>query len=187
MGNNKTDWNIIDVFLSKYRSNFVKPYLSKYKVFCDIGCGKEGKFIKSIHKYVKKAYGYDFKLLKEEKSKNYILKKSDFTKNNIKYDIISFLAVLEHLDNPDFILKKIYSKLNKNGLLILTTPDKKSKCLLEFLAYKLKVINREEIEDHKTYYTKETLIEKLKTNNFKIIKHKYFQFSLNNLVVCSRD
>ncbi len=40
-----------------------------------------------------------------------------------KYDIITMLDLIEHVENPLEILKKANSLLNKNGLLVLVTPD----------------------------------------------------------------
>ena len=40
-----------------------------------------------------------------------------------KYEIISMIEVIEHLKNPWQDLKKIYKSLNKDGKLIITTPN----------------------------------------------------------------
>ncbi len=182
----KEKWNFIDKFLSSWRYGFIMPYLNKNVILCDIGCGREGKFLLSVSQKIKQGYGYDFKLNKNLKKENITLTKGDFSKYNLKYDLVVFMAVLEHLENPKQVLKQINSKLNKGGKLILTTPDKRSKWLLEFLAYKLKIISEEEIRDHKHYFNKVELIKILKETNFKLIKHKHFQLGLNNLVICEK-
>ena len=64
------------------------------------------------------------------------------------------LAVLEHLSYPEDILKEIHRVLKKDGRLIITVPSKIAKPILEFLSYKMNVIDRLEIEDHKKYYNK---------------------------------
>jgi len=180
------EWNLIDIFLSKWRCKFLKKYLSKNKIFCDYGWGQKGRLVIEISKQVKKAYGYDPKLKKEFQSKNIILTR-DINKINQKFDIISSIAVIEHLEKPKEMLEEIYNKLNRKGLLILTTPDKKAKGLLEFLAFKLHIINEEEIRDHKHYFNKRELIKILKENKFRIIKHKYFQLGFNNLIIGEKE
>lgn len=40
-----------------------------------------------------------------------------------KYDVISFVQVLEHLDNPLEVLKKIKNNLNKNSILYIEVPN----------------------------------------------------------------
>jgi len=184
---NSSKWNGLDNFISKWRSKFVFKYLEEDFEVCDIGCGQEGRALVSIKDKIKAGYGFDFKLKKKEiKIDNIKLFRGDFNQIDKKYDLILFLAVLEHLENPDEILKQINSKLKKGGKLILTTPDKRSQWILELMAYKLKIINEEEIRDHKHYFNKKELIEILEKTGFKNIEHKHFQLGLNNLVVCSK-
>jgi len=40
-----------------------------------------------------------------------------------KYDVILLIEVLEHTDNPEYILRKINNVLKINGLMIITTPN----------------------------------------------------------------
>ena len=44
-------------------------------------------------------------------------------KLNEKFDIIVSIGTIEHMDNPIKIIKKLKSCLNKNGKIILTTPN----------------------------------------------------------------
>lgn len=180
------EWNFIDRFIAKWRYKFALPYLDKSKIVCDIGCGKEGLFLCSVRKRIKEGYGFDFKLKNTCEIKNIKLMNTDFKDYNKKYNLILLFAVLEHINYPNSFLKIIRSKLKNDGFFILTTPDKHSKWLLEFLAFKLHLINEEEIRDHKRYFTKKTLIAILKKNGFKKIKHKYFQLGLNNCVICKK-
>jgi len=179
-------WNFIDRTLSRMRYKKVMPYIKKDLVVADIGCGKEGLFLKNISSKIKKGFGFDFKLKKEIKHKNITLINGDFAKHKDKFDVVIMMAVLEHLDNPLKILKQIYSKLNKGGVIILTTPDKRSKWILEFLAFDMHIINEDEILDHKHYFNKKELFSILKTANFSKIKHKHFQFGLNNFITAKK-
>ena len=186
----KTNWNFIDDLLSQWRSKFIKPYLSKEHIVCDIGCGQEGKILVSISDLIKEGYGFDFNLKNSTKKReNIFLSNKNFLDCEKKFDIIILLAVLEHIPYPDSVIKllnDIHKKLNENGVLIMTTPDKRSKKILEFLAYNLHLINEEEIRDHKHYFNKSELLSFLQNSGFKNIKHKHFQFGLNNLVVCKK-
>lgn len=179
-------WNIIDRTLSHMRYKNVMPYIRKDLVVADIGCGKEGLFLKSISSKIKNGFGFDFKLKKEIKYENITLINGDFSKHKGKFDIVIMMAVLEHLDHPLKILKQIHSKLKKGGVLILTTPDKSSKWILEFLAFKLHIINEEEILDHKHYFNKKELFSIMAAAKFSKIKHKHFQLGLNNFVVAKK-
>lgn len=186
----KTNWNILDKFLSRWRSKFVLPYLNPQSTVCDIGCGQEGKLLVSIADNVKEGYGFDFNLKSDKHlKKNIFLSNKDFALCDKKFDVMVLLAVLEHLPYPQSVegmLKSIFERLNDGGVFIMTTPDKRSQWLLEFLAYKLRIINEEEIRDHKHYFDKKELIKFMREAGFKSVKHKHFQFGLNNLVVCKK-
>jgi 2-polyprenyl-3-methyl-5-hydroxy-6-metoxy-1,4-benzoquinol methylase len=53
---------------------------------------------------------------------NYCLKNIFEFNAEKKYDFISIGEVLEHVENPLLLLKKIYSTLSFNGVCFLTTP-----------------------------------------------------------------
>ena len=79
------------------------------------------------------------------------------------------------------ILMNLKKKISDNGIIFITAPGKKSKWILEFLAYKLKIINAELLKEHKRYYD-ELEYEKLsKLADTKIIKFYYFEFGLNTV------
>lgn len=153
----------------------------------DIGCGWNAELLRDLEPYISRGVGIDFKapdLLSPKIStyKSYLNKALPF-KNN-EFEIVTMLAVLEHLENPLKILSEIQRVLKKDGLLILTTPSWLAKPILEFLAFKLAIVDKDEIIDHKRYFNHTDLI-KLFDNleNLKIKKHKYFQFGCNNLLV----
>ena len=64
-------------------------------------------------------------------------------------------------------------------MLFITAPGKKSQWILEFLAYKLKLINEELTREHKRYYDKFEYEKLSKLTSMKIIKFYYFEFGLN--------
>ena len=93
------------------------------------------------------------------------------------------LAVLEHLDlilvNPLF--SEFKRVLKPNGKIILTSPTPKSKNIMDFLAFKLGIISKLEIGDHKKYYSKKDLEKLSRQNGFVLEEYKTFQFGLNSL------
>ncbi|MBF8250052.1 MAG: Methyltranfer dom protein [Candidatus Levybacteria bacterium] len=54
----------------------------------------------------------------------YICSKIENYTNEDKFDVILALQVLEHVKQPRIFLKKITSLMKKNGLLLITTPNK---------------------------------------------------------------
>ena len=95
-------------------------------------------------------------------------------------DIVTALAVIEHLNQPNIFVNEIFRILKPGGECILTTPAPTSKALLEFLAYKIHIISEKDIRDHKQYLNRSgiiTLFEK-----FDSVTISYFQFGLNTLI-----
>ena len=182
---------ILDKFLYEYRTSKIKPYIKKYDncKLLDIGCGTEARLLKAIEQYISYGVGVDFKppelkTKKLETIKLTIENKLPF--ENESFDIVTMLAVIEHLSYPEDILKEINRILKKDGILLITVPSKIAKPILEFMAFKLKIINREEIEDHKKYYNKKDLIISANNANFYIKKHRYFQFGCNNFAIFAK-
>lgn len=81
-----------------------------------------------------------------------------------KYDIIVLGFILEHVDDPVYIIKKMLTQLKENGQMFITVPNAEAlnrrvghfagmlqdMCILSENDYQL---------GHKRYYTKQTLIE----------------------------
>jgi 2-polyprenyl-3-methyl-5-hydroxy-6-metoxy-1,4-benzoquinol methylase len=88
----------------------------------------------------------------------------DFFEINEKFDVIIICDVLEHLPDPVSALKKIYSLLNKNGLLFIQVPNIASrKCR------KLKEKwNLWCVPDHRFHFTPSSISALLNKNNFSV-------------------
>ncbi|ETD27881.1 class I SAM-dependent methyltransferase [Helicobacter canis] len=94
------------------------------------------------------------------------------------------LAVLEHLHHPQAMLEEIARVLKPNGILLLTVPSHLAKPVLEFLAFRLKIVSEAEIADHKRYYNKRDLRELVASvPELTLTKHKYFQLGMNNFCI----
>ena len=107
----------------------IKEMKWKGKRVLDVGCGT-GNFAREIAKKdAKYVLGIDYadeaiKIAeKNNKEKNLKFKKLDVIKLDEKFDIIVSIGTIEHMDNPIKIIKKLKSCLNKNGKIILTTPN----------------------------------------------------------------
>ena len=99
------------------------------------------------------------------------------------YDIIILSAVIEHLDKPELILNILKKRLSKDGIIFLTAPSWKSKPILEFLGYKLNIINANLVNEHKRYYDLEEYKKLSKLVGMKIKKFYFFQFGLNTVCI----
>lgn len=158
-------------------------YISKDNnmIVLDFGCGENALFLKSIQNKIKKGYGVDKKYkLKDYKNIEIVNDIKKISDNSM--DLITMIAVLEHLDKPLSVISNLYDVLKPGGKIVITTPTPVSKPLLEFLAYKLKIINKEEIEDHKCYYSKDMIMILFEITGFKNVEYKTFQFGFNSFL-----
>ena len=97
-------------------------------------------------------------------------------------DAVFMLAVIEHLDTPKILLKEIYRILKPGGSFCLTTPTPVAKPVLECMAA-LHIINREEILEHKHYYTGREIRILLQDCGFKSDQYKKFCLGMNSMAL----
>ena len=185
MGNEK----LFDILFRELRTLKVIKYVPTNSVLLDIGCGFNGNFIKKIGPKIKEGIGID-KIVNSKQIGNIKLI-NDHMDNTLpfdsnKFDCVTLIAVIEHLEYPEEILKECHRILNNGGKIIITTPSKKSKSILEFLAFRLKLINPGLIREHKYYFDKHEIKNLLEKVGFKSVVVKYFEFKYNILIVAHK-
>ena len=183
-------YNILDKIIAKFRSKEItKNFNLKNKKILDFGCGSNFFELKKRYSNCSKVtlidkLGEPFKdgntefLNYKDLNDLYDLDKKITNKD---YDLIFLLAVIEHLDEPENVIKILKKKISDNGTIFITAPGKKSKWILELLAFKLKLINADLVREHKRYYDKLEYDKLSKLANTKIIKFYYFEFGLNTV------
>jgi ubiquinone/menaquinone biosynthesis C-methylase UbiE len=182
---------ILDKIIYNLRIGVIKKYVKKDMVVCDLGCRK-GAFLKKISQIIRYGYGFDIDVESHKDSKIEI-KKLNFDLEKIpledkSVDCVIMAAVLEHLNNPENIIKEAHRILKKGGIFLLTTPSIYSKPVLEFLAFKLKIISNEDILEHKKYYKPQKIVKMFIDCGFnkKNIKYRYFEIFFNILAVVEK-
>lgn len=180
---------LLEGVLSSWRYRKISKILINKKVILEIGCGPQAEFLRHLAKDKnKKIIGLDPKI-KEELSESgnlTLIKKKIIDKINLNdnsIDAVIMLAVLEHLDEPRKIISEVYRILKSNGILCLTAPSFFGKKLIEFLSFKLKLIDPEQVLEHKNYFDKNSLEEMAQSAGFIKTKHRYFQFRGNNFFI----
>ncbi|PIS09359.1 hypothetical protein COT75_01635 [Candidatus Beckwithbacteria bacterium CG10_big_fil_rev_8_21_14_0_10_34_10] len=167
-------------------------FIPKGKKILDIGCGS-GEMIDYLPKKTdyfgiegnKQRYQEACQKYGEEKFINSYFNTENFTSLELfKQDIVLMLAVLEHLDEPFKIVKNLSKHLNKKGRIIITTPDKKAKTILE-LGVKIRIFSRQN-KDHKHYFSKKELIQLAKEADLEVKYYQSFEFGLNHFMVLGK-
>jgi len=164
----------------------LKKILIGKSMVLDYGCGPEAKF-NSYLKLKKINFdnycGYD-PLLKKDIVKNKLIITSDWNQISInQFDLVTMFAVLEHLPYPNFDYLSIIERLKVGGYLLLTTPTKLSKPVLEFLSYKLGIVSCREIEEHQHYFDLNEIEKLFLKYGLKVETKKVFEFGMNNYVL----
>lgn len=184
---------ILEPVLRKFRISRISQALpQKIDLLVDFGCGEEAGVLKDLANYYDQAIGLDGRVFDQRISEKILLKQANLNErvnlSDASADVVICLAVLEHVLKPQQLLNEAYRILRPGGVLLLTTPSWAAKPILEFLSYKLKIVDRREIEDHQRYFWKQELKDMLKIAHFDLAKSKvtYFQIICNNFVVAKK-
>ncbi|PJC74144.1 MAG: class I SAM-dependent methyltransferase [Syntrophobacterales bacterium CG_4_8_14_3_um_filter_49_14] len=175
-----------ETLLRRLRIGKVKKYIPEGIRLLDLGCGFNGKFLKTIRGHIKFGVGIDKKVRCHSFENIHFISSSFDHLEQIEhsdFDCVTLLAVIEHLDDSETLLLHLSSLLKPGGLIIITTPTPSARPVLEFLSFKLRVISREEIRDHKRYFSKKSLISLLEKCGFEVIIYRYFQLGFNSLCI----
>ncbi|OGH68390.1 MAG: hypothetical protein A3I29_04070 [Candidatus Magasanikbacteria bacterium RIFCSPLOWO2_02_FULL_44_11] len=187
----ETGLSLLETPAFYFRKRTIEPFLTNCKVYVDLGCGYNALLLKwVIQKFkIEKAVGIDLScnqaLANEKISFLNGNLNNDLNLADNSVDLVTSLAVLEHLANPLKNIQEIYRILKPGGRLVLTTPTPLSKPILEFLSFKLGLINEDEVKDHKDYFNLKRLRDMLVPTGFQEqkIQASTFLFGLNNFVV----
>ena len=150
----------LEPILRRLRIKKIMHHIPKNCILCDFGCGTNAFFLSTIKSSIQLGIGLDLQLQSQLDRKIKLitcnLDENIPLKSNT-VDVVTSLAVLEHLNNPMKNLREAYRILKKEGLLILTTPTPTSKKILEFFAFKLGLLSINTIGEHKHYFDKKIL------------------------------
>jgi len=182
---------ILEPVLRRMRIRQVLPVLRGHRDcrLLDVGCGWEAKLLRAVAPHVGSAVGIDFKAprIDDGKIRTIAMTLADTLPfPDAAFDVVTLLAVLEHLAHPRAMIEEIARVLKPGGQVVLTVPSTAAKPVLEFLAYRVGVVSEAEIRDHKQYYNRRLLQSLLRDSGLDIERHRYFQLGMNNLLVARR-
>jgi ubiquinone/menaquinone biosynthesis C-methylase UbiE len=180
--------NSFQKFWHLYKIKLINRLLKikKEDIILDLGCGS-GNILIDLSKKVKIAYGADIssnalnfisKRIEKENIKNIKLVKIESQElpfENSFFDKIIATELIEHLEDPSYLIKECFRILKLNGLLILTTPNYHSFWpILEYLSDLFHLTPKMKDEQHVSKFNKKSLKNLLLNNKFKIVKNSSF-------------
>lgn len=155
----ETQRSLLDRLIAWVRLRRILPYIPPNTSVLDLGCGYHGDLLQSLTPRIRRGVGID---LSVAPSPNLIAGRVD-TKISLpsnSFEVITALAIIEHVQDPETMLRECYRLLKPGGKLLITTPSLYGKPVLEFMAF-LHLISKVEIDDHKRYYTQTSLRQAL--------------------------
>jgi 2-polyprenyl-3-methyl-5-hydroxy-6-metoxy-1,4-benzoquinol methylase len=174
-------WTLLDRVIQIWRFKKVVDLIQPDARVVDVGCG-DGSFLKSISHRIQAGYGVDLKDQPAFANIVFLAAKPGhrLALASGSVDVVTALALFEHLDDPEGFVAETLRVLKPQGCLILTTPAPVAKPLLEFRAFRLGIISENDIRDHKRYFAPHDLAALL--SGYSSIRIEPFQYGLNTLV-----
>ena len=162
------------------------------KAIADFGCGFNATFVRGVLDEVGSATLVDIALADDLKANPKVkpiegkLPDALAAIPSASIDVVLSNNVLEHLWEPEATLREAKRVLAPNGVCFFNVPSWYGKPLLEALAFRLHMTPKDEIDDHKTYYSPRELWRLLVSAGFKPsgIKCRFHKLGLNTFAVC---
>lgn len=181
---------LLSGFLVRKRIRAVLPFVKSSSRICDIGCGiySWSDLVDSKTYYVGLDIGNEIIEYNQEHFGHAFYVK-DIEQDGLadlgeNYDLVIMLAVLEHFNNPELVLKKVKGILAHNGIIALTTPHPCGNLILEVGA-KLRIFSDDK-HIHNRLLNKRMIYDAAKVAGLKVIKYKRFLFGCNQFVLMSQ-
>jgi hypothetical protein len=184
----------LERLLTHLRIRKVLPHLTHGGVVLDFGCGQHMSALSALNGRADVRIGIDscFKrsgaVITDDGCRGFgsFSDIEEFlTISKKKVDSILSLACFEHLEAEEFAgaLEQLHAISSQACRLIGTLPTPLAKPVLEFLSYKLRLIDPSQIEDHKVYYDRAMLEMALQQSNWKLKDYRTFQFGMNSFFI----
>lgn len=158
-------------------------------VLVDIGCDVPPVLINKVKKRMKKCIGLEIAVESYREENVEVInidlqKKIDLPSKSA--DVITMLAVLEHMKHPKEILIECCRILKPGGVILITVPSPRNEPLLKIFAA-LRLVRPEMIDQHENYFTVDSLKKLLVDAGFSHIEVKLFELGLNTFARAKKE
>jgi len=179
----------LDHFIARMRFKAAYPHIRKGARVCDLGCGLDAAFLDFASERIAYGVGVDDQV-RDGAGGRWKRVRADIRAalplESGEFDNVVMLAVLEHLPEPEPVLREAYRILKPGGSLILTWPSAMVDPILKML-HGLRLVSDEmESQEHQKRIPLGTLQQMLHRIGFNEFIHYTFEFGLNNLMVATR-
>ena len=157
----------------------------------DLGCGvsRIPKYLNTDSKYVGVEISTKFIEWLKENYPHYTFYQCDLENDrlnlNSQFDTVLMIAVLEHLHNPDNILKQISSLLKPDGKLVMTTPTPLGG-KIHSIGARIGLFYKEAADQHEGFYNRDQISTLLSKYDLEITGFELFLSGGNQLVICQK-
>ena len=179
----------LDHFIAKLRFRAAYPYIRAGSSVCDLGCGLDAAFLDYAGDKISHGVGLDDQVEDSVRGRWWRVRGNlgaPLPLESGQFDHVVMLAVLEHLPDPEPVLREAYRILTPRGSLIMTWPSAMVDPILRVLHGLALVSDEMESDQHQKRIPVETLRAMLQRIGFKEFHNERFEVGLNNLMVASR-
>jgi SAM-dependent methyltransferase len=164
------------------------------KVVGDFGCGYDARLSRSLLSELAKVYLADVSLAPDLMADQRVIALQGALPATLSaipdqsLDAAFCVSVLEHLTDPEGMLREMFRVLKPGGSALVNVPSWRGKAFLEFSAFRLGLSPACEMDDHKTYYDVRDLWPKLVAAGFRPSAIHCFphKFGLNTFAACTK-
>lgn len=173
---------LLEPLLANLRLRRIARHVPKGAVVADFGSGPDAANLRVLSARIARGIGIDLTADKAEFG-NVSVVPGDLCDNvsleDGAVDCVISLAVIEHVESPAKMLAQALRVLKPGGLLLMTNPTPRAKPVLEFLSFKLGIVSKDQIIDHKQYISRREMENLLAEAGFVAVRCRTFQLGMN--------